>query len=70
VGNRGYYVAPTVVCDVAPDADIVRDEVFGPVLTVQEFETEEQAVALAKRLALRPGGQRLDRKQRAHAARR
>jgi acyl-CoA reductase-like NAD-dependent aldehyde dehydrogenase len=47
VGEVGYYVAPTVVCDVAPDADIVRDEIFGPVLAVQEFDTEEQAVALA-----------------------
>jgi aldehyde dehydrogenase (NAD+) len=32
---------------VAPDAEIVRDEVFGPVLTVQSFRTEEEAFALS-----------------------
>ncbi|WP_171102333.1 aldehyde dehydrogenase family protein [Ruegeria sp. HKCCD7255] len=52
-GNRilqetgGTYMAPTIVTDVQPDDRIVREEVFGPVLTVQVFDTEAEAVALA-----------------------
>jgi aldehyde dehydrogenase (NAD+) len=43
----GAYYAPTIVANVAPDAEIIRDEVFGPVLTVQSFRTEEEAFALS-----------------------
>jgi gamma-glutamyl-gamma-aminobutyraldehyde dehydrogenase len=43
----GYYVAPTIVADIAPDHELVRDEVFGPVLTVNKFEGEAEAVTLA-----------------------
>jgi acyl-CoA reductase-like NAD-dependent aldehyde dehydrogenase len=46
-GERGYYVEPTVVCDAAPGAKIIAEEVFGPVLTVQEFGDEAEAVQLA-----------------------
>ncbi|MDT4946187.1 MAG: (Z)-2-((N-methylformamido)methylene)-5-hydroxybutyrolactone dehydrogenase [Pseudonocardiales bacterium] len=46
-GDVGYYVAPTVVCDVAPDSSIVAEEIFGPVLTVQQFDDEAEAVGLA-----------------------
>ncbi|GAA1834289.1 aldehyde dehydrogenase family protein [Actinomadura chokoriensis] len=44
---RGHYVRPTVVTDVASDAEIVQEEVFGPVLTVQPYDGVEEAVALA-----------------------
>lgn len=47
VGDRGYYFAPTVVLGVRPEDDIVRQEVFGPVLTVQAFRDEREAIALA-----------------------
>ncbi len=43
----GFYMAPTIVADVAQDDRIVCEEVFGPVLTVQPFDTEDEAVALA-----------------------
>ncbi|MCR9149593.1 MAG: aldehyde dehydrogenase family protein [Rhodobacteraceae bacterium] len=43
----GTYMAPTIVAGVAQDDRIVREEVFGPVLTVQAFDTEDEAVALA-----------------------
>jgi aldehyde dehydrogenase (NAD+) len=43
----GAYYAPTIVTNVMPDAEIVRDEVFGPVLTVQSFRSEEEAFALS-----------------------
>lgn len=44
---EGYFIEPTVVVDVSPDMEIVRDEIFGPVLSVLTFETEEEAIAIA-----------------------
>ena len=43
----GTYMAPTIITGVQPDDRVVCEEVFGPVLTVQAFDTEEEAVALA-----------------------
>jgi acyl-CoA reductase-like NAD-dependent aldehyde dehydrogenase len=43
----GYFVAPTVLTGVNPDSTIVREEVFGPVLSVYPFTDEEQAVRYA-----------------------
>ena len=43
----GFFLEPTVVAGLAPDDEIVTDEVFGPVITVQPFEGEEQALAMA-----------------------
>ncbi len=45
--NRGYYVKPTVFADVNNDMTIAREEIFGPVLSIIPFETEEEAVAIA-----------------------
>jgi acyl-CoA reductase-like NAD-dependent aldehyde dehydrogenase len=45
--DGGFYIAPAVVADVPNDSRLVQDEIFGPVLTVQVFDTEEEAVALA-----------------------
>lgn len=44
-GDR--YYAPTLLTDVAQDSEIVQEEVFGPVLTLQTFSTEDEAVRLA-----------------------
>lgn len=44
--ERGYYYAPTVVCNVDQHSEIVQSEVFGPVLTLQSFTDEEEAVRL------------------------
>ncbi|MEU2629653.1 aldehyde dehydrogenase family protein, partial [Kitasatospora sp. NPDC007106] len=41
------YYAPTLLTDVAQDSEIVQEEVFGPVLTLQTFRTEDEAVRLA-----------------------
>ena len=38
---------PTIVTDVAQDAEIVQNEVFGPVVTVQPFSSDEDAIAMA-----------------------
>ena len=45
--NRGFYVRPTVFADVTPDMTIVREEIFGPVFSIQSFKEEEDAVAMA-----------------------
>ena len=47
IGERGYFVQPTIVTDVAQDDDIVQNEVFGPVVTVQKFADDDQAIAWA-----------------------
>ena len=44
---NGYYYLPTVLADVTPDMKCVREEIFGPVLVVLKYKTEEEAVALA-----------------------
>jgi aldehyde dehydrogenase (NAD+)/betaine-aldehyde dehydrogenase len=44
---RGHFMEPTIVTNVAPESEIVQNEVFGPVLVVQSFEEPEEAVALA-----------------------
>ena len=46
-GEKGFFYAPTVVADVKQTDDIVQQETFGPVITVQSFSTEDEAVALA-----------------------
>lgn len=43
----GFFIPPTVVVDVDPSSDLFRNEVFGPVLAVTPFETEDEAVSLA-----------------------
>ena len=43
----GYFYAPTLLGRVAPGSIAVREEIFGPVLTLQTFETEAEALALA-----------------------
>jgi acyl-CoA reductase-like NAD-dependent aldehyde dehydrogenase len=43
----GFFYAPTILDGVTPDAAIARDEVFGPVLSVLAFDTEEEAVRIA-----------------------
>jgi 1-pyrroline dehydrogenase len=46
-GDRGFFVKPTVVTDVGQDAEIVQREVFGPVVSVQRFADDDQAIAWA-----------------------
>ena len=45
--KNGYFIKPTVFDNCTPDMKIVREEIFGPVVTIQTFETEEQAIAMA-----------------------
>jgi aldehyde dehydrogenase (NAD+) len=45
--NRGYYVRPTVFGNVTKEMTIAREEIFGPVLSIMPYETEEQAIEIA-----------------------
>ncbi|ROV69187.1 gamma-aminobutyraldehyde dehydrogenase [Streptomyces globisporus] len=47
VGDKGYFYAPTVVSGLKQDDEIIQNEVFGPVITVQSFTDEDQAVTYA-----------------------
>ncbi|KAL3488616.1 aldehyde dehydrogenase domain-containing protein [Aspergillus germanicus] len=46
-GGEGYYIQPTIFADVHEDMTIVKEEVFGPVCTVQKVGSEEEAIRLA-----------------------
>lgn len=46
---NGFYIRPTVFADVAPDHQLFRDEVFGPVISITPYSTEAEAVDLANR---------------------
>jgi alcohol dehydrogenase class IV len=46
-GLDGFYVQPTVFVDVTPKMTIARDEIFGPVLSVLKYKTEDEAIAIA-----------------------
>jgi acyl-CoA reductase-like NAD-dependent aldehyde dehydrogenase len=45
--ERGYYVQPTIFADVRPEMTIAREEIFGPVLSIIPYDTEEEAVRIA-----------------------
>ena len=45
--EKGYFVEPTVFVDVNPDMRIVREEIFGPVVVIQKFKDEAEAIELA-----------------------
>jgi betaine-aldehyde dehydrogenase len=44
-GTRGYYIEPTVVADLLQTDEMIQNEIFGPVITVQRFSDEAQAIA-------------------------
>jgi betaine-aldehyde dehydrogenase len=47
MGDRGFFYKPTIVANPAQDSEIIQREVFGPVVTVQRFSDEEQALSWA-----------------------
>ena len=47
VGDRGYFWEPTVVADLRQDDDMIQNEIFGPVITVQRFDDEAKALEWA-----------------------
>ena len=47
VGDRGYFIEPTVVAGLRQDDEMIQSEIFGPVITVQQFADEAEALAYA-----------------------
>ncbi len=47
IGDTGYWFAPTLVAGVRQDDPVVQEETFGPLVTLQTFETEDEAIALS-----------------------
>lgn len=47
IGNKGYYITPTIFADVSHSHTIATEEIFGPVLAVFKFKTVDEAIALA-----------------------
>jgi aldehyde dehydrogenase (NAD+) len=45
--NRGYYVRPTVFGDVTAQMRIAREEIFGPVLSLMSYDSEDEAISIA-----------------------
>ncbi|MBU8880204.1 aldehyde dehydrogenase family protein [Bacillus sp. FJAT-29790] len=45
--EKGYFIEPTIFVDTTPDMKIVQEEIFGPVLVVQKFKNEAEAIQLA-----------------------
>jgi len=45
--ERGFYVQPTLIADVTTDMTVVKEEVFGPVITLQSYQDLDEAIALA-----------------------
>jgi betaine-aldehyde dehydrogenase len=46
-GDRGYFFEPTVVSNLLQDDDMIQNEIFGPVITVQRFSDEDEALRWA-----------------------
>ncbi|MCE2710526.1 MAG: gamma-aminobutyraldehyde dehydrogenase [Ilumatobacteraceae bacterium] len=47
IGNNGYFFEPTVVADLKQNDDMIQQEIFGPVITVQQFSDEAEALKWA-----------------------
>jgi len=45
--ERGHYFAPTIITNVGQKSEVVQKEIFGPVITLQSFKSEEEAIAMA-----------------------
>jgi acyl-CoA reductase-like NAD-dependent aldehyde dehydrogenase len=46
-GTKGFYIKPTVFLDAPEDSKIVKEEIFGPVVVINTFKTEEEAIEKA-----------------------
>ncbi|MTA21233.1 MAG: aldehyde dehydrogenase family protein, partial [Actinobacteria bacterium] len=46
-GMPGYFIAPTVIADLQQGDEMIQNEIFGPVITIQKFKDEAQAIEMA-----------------------
>lgn len=49
VGDKGFFVAPTILADTRPEMKAVQEEIFGPVVAAAPFDSEEQILPVANR---------------------
>ena len=54
-GDKGFYIEPTVIGGLLQDDRHIQEEIFGPVITVQSFADEDEAIALGQRRRVRLG---------------
>ena len=66
--DDGYFYAPTVIDDVQQGDEMARTEIFGPVITVQPFSDEDEALRVGQQHGLRAGLERLDQQPQARDA--
>ncbi len=64
----GFYLEPTVVAGLQQDDEMIQREIFGPVITVQRFSDEQEAIAVGQRDPLRPRLLGVDARRRPRAA--
>ena len=69
-GDAGYFHEPTVFTGVRNDMRIAQEEIFGPVMSILRFGSEDEAYAIANDTELRPGRRRVDQRPRPRAPRR
>jgi len=46
-GDRGYFISPTVISNLKQEDEMIQNEIFGPVITIQKFDDEAQALSYA-----------------------
>jgi acyl-CoA reductase-like NAD-dependent aldehyde dehydrogenase len=56
VGDKGYFIAPTIFVDVDDNMRISKEEIFGPVLVVEKFSTIDEAIEKANNTNYGLGG--------------
>jgi phenylacetaldehyde dehydrogenase len=49
-GDRGYFIEPTVLTNTRPDMQVVREEIFGPVVVAEPFSSLDEIAAQAKKI--------------------
>ena len=60
VGDKGYFVEPTIFDNVKDEMTIAKDEIFGPVVSVLPFKSMDEVIERANRHHIRPGRGRVD----------
>ena len=58
--SSGYFFEPTVITKTRPEMKIVREEIFGPVVVAEPFESLDEIASQGQRQQLRPGRRRVD----------
>ena len=60
MGDRGYFIEPTVFADVKDDMKIAQEEIFGPVMSILKFKDVDEVDRARQQNDVRPGGRGVD----------